>query len=198
MSHRCSIGFKSGKCDTQAVVSCLHHPGCLETLATWDTFPSDTHRSQGTTGYDVCTCLQSYAFPDHHWLTTKPVMLDLTDSKTFTTLSPDSFSRLSHVISVNLLIYGQCPVTWPVNSGVPWQMPIELHDAGLWVQVVQEEADPHAALMKAVSDRTFYRAETAHSTNEQKPVLLLGCCLSMALTSFPNNQSPSSPSCSWN
>ena len=57
-----------------------------------------SHSSQGTIGYDieVCATHQEYAARDHHWPTTKPVLLyDATNNITFTMASPDSFKPVT-------------------------------------------------------------------------------------------------------
>ncbi len=50
-----------------------------------------------------------------------------------------TISLLSHVLSVNLLSREWGTSGGPANSGVLWQMPIELHNAGLWAQVWLED-----------------------------------------------------------
>lgn len=73
--------------------------------------PSSRHDIWQTVGYDVEVCVtQGYASPDHHWPTTKPVMLDddtgniaaviVATAIAFTTLQTSS--HLSHVLNANL------------------------------------------------------------------------------------------------
>ncbi len=99
---------------------------------------------------------------------------------------------------------GTCSHLWkaqgasggPANSGVQWQMPIELHSAGQWAQGPLEDVAPQATLMKSVSEylvrdiltcwRSFCRAlAVLICTKEQIPVLLMGSGPSTALSSSP-------------
>ena len=83
----------------------------------WQSFILVPNSSQGTVGYEieVCATLQGYASRDHHWPTTKLVMLDdVTGSITFTTVSPDSFTPVTYAQCEPALICEENGVDQPI------------------------------------------------------------------------------------
>lgn len=104
MSHRRSVGFRSGERDGQSVASIPLSDSIILDLSTcpgpvrpgnalhqeelwaysvWsdncsEDFITVPHSTQGTIGHDmeVYVAFQRCASPDHHWPTNKPVMLD--------------------------------------------------------------------------------------------------------------------------
>ena len=139
---------------------------------------------------DVCATLQGYAMQGHDWPTIKLVMLDdVTDSKMFT--------RLLH--AYHMCSVWTCSHLWreqeassePDNSGVPSWIPVDSHSPVLWAQVPLEGSGPLATLIKALSDVLVRNMHTGclevivkgSGSTVQILVLLLGWCLSMALSS---------------
>lgn len=82
----------------------------------------------GSNNFMMVPNSRQHASPDHHWPTTKPVMQDnVASCIMFTTASPD-FHNL-HGLSVN-----RVPMADLLNL---LRMPIKLHSAGLWSQVLE-------------------------------------------------------------
>ncbi len=69
---------------------------------------------------------------------------DVTGSITFSTASPDPFTSVTCAQGEPVCICEKHRAASgrPANSGVQWQMPIELHDAGQWAQGPLEDIRP--------------------------------------------------------
>lgn len=128
-SQRFSIGLKPVECEGQWVTSMpLSFRNCLDILVTWGQALSCTRRNPGSSAPVSVQPSKDIPPLDHHWPTAKTVMLDdVTGSITFLNASLDSFPSV-------ICAQRTCSHSWrerSASSGVLWQMPIELHCAGL-------------------------------------------------------------------
>ena len=144
--------------------------------------------------------LQGYASQDHHW----PSQTSHARWCYWQHNVHHSISRLFHACHMfsgwtsSHLWREQGTNCRPANSGVLWQMPIELHGAGLWAQVPLEDIGPSWRLFLTVWCQK-HAPVACRTGKELIPVLLLGWCPSTAMSSSPCVTAGLlvSPPCSW-
>lgn len=102
--------------------------------------------SQSAIIYSIQVCLSFHgnASPHKHWPTTKPIMLiNVAGSITFTSASPDPFTSVTRSQSEPAHLWKvQGDSARPANSGLLWQIPVELHSARRWAQGPLEDVRP--------------------------------------------------------
>ena len=163
MFHRYSIGFRSGEQIGQSLASVPSSSrNCLHTLSTWGWAlscrtgitrdPLHQHKVwQSLWGFHPSTwqqsgycrlwhggvTLQQYASSDHHWNTTKPVLLDdITGSTMFTTAPPHSFTPVTcalicehnraEMADLPILVFSHKCLRFSGSSRTKEQMPVLL------------------------------------------------------------------------